>query len=91
MVGEALAIPGSGGRGVGAISITLEYRRRLDIIDGKKVPAWSAQDEGRPLLAFAGGSVRNAGSAKVGHHTIQTASARCAITLIKWARYSEEP
>jgi hypothetical protein len=55
MVGEALAIPGSGGRGVGAISITPEYRRRLDMIDGKKVPVWSAQDEGRPLLAFAGG------------------------------------
>jgi hypothetical protein len=52
-----------GGRGVGAISITVEYRRRLDIVDGRKVPVWFAPDEGRPLLAFAGGSVRNAGSA----------------------------
>jgi hypothetical protein len=41
----------------------MECRRRLDIIDGKKVPVWFAPDEGRPLLAFAGGSVRNAGSA----------------------------
>jgi len=64
----------------------VEYRRRLDIIDGKKVPVWSAPDDGRPLLAFAGGSVRNADSAMTGHHTIQAASARCAITLIKWAR-----
>ena len=31
-------------------------------------------------------SVRNAGSAITNHHTIQTASARCVITLIRWAR-----
>ncbi len=32
------------------------------------------------------GSVRKAGSALTSHHTIQTASARCAITLIRLAR-----
>jgi hypothetical protein len=45
-----------------------------------------APDEARPLLAFAGVSVQNTGSAMTGQRTIQTANARCAITLIRWAR-----
>jgi len=86
MIGEALAIPGKGGRGPEKYQVIPPWNIAAALTSSTARKCWSAPDDGRPLLAFAGGSVRNAGSAMTGHHTIQAASARCAITLIKWAR-----